>query len=398
LLVAALAARVHAEDVTLAQVTTAVDHAPAARATELDVAAAFARSDAAGAWPTTSIRLGTNRLTAREVAGIVVPLPILGTIGAARDEAAAQATVARDDATIARRELRLRAADAWLELARADTAVITLTAAATQAQELERIAQGRLDAGAGGQVDVTSAHAARARAEVAVATAKRETSARSAELAGLLGWDPATDRHSTGPLPGGAGDLERLRQGLARHPEHAAALAQIAVREASADRISVARRPGLAFEITGSFNDPTLTDQGGNLIGPDVFAGLNLELPLFGHLGDQLRAANNDTAAARERLTAVDAELAAGLVAAYRRWQAATEHVSSLERDVVPAQQQATHLAQQAYREGARELVTALQATRDLQDVTAELANARIDSALAWQQLAIAAGIDGDAR
>jgi outer membrane protein TolC len=308
--------------------------------------------------------------------------------------------VARDDATIARRELRLRAANAWLELARADTAVVTLTAAATQAQELERIAQGRLDAGAGGEVDVTSAHAARARAEVAVATAKRETSARSAELAGLLGWDPATDRHSTGPLPGGAGDLERLRLGLASHPEHAAALAQITAREASANRISVARRPGLAFELTGSFNDPTLSDPSDptHLISPDVFAGLNIELPLFGHIGDQLRAANTDTAAARERLTAVDAELAAGLVATYRRWQAATEHVGSLERDVMPAQQKATQLAQQAYREGARELVTALQATRDLQDVSAELANARIDSALAWQQLTIAAGIDGDAR
>ena len=93
-------------------------------------------------------------------------------------------------------------------------------------------------------------------------------------------------------------------------------------------------------------------------------------------------------------MSGVDAQLAAELVAAYRRWQAATERVASLEHDVLPAQQRATQLAQQAFREGARDLSTALQATRDLQAVDAELANARIDSGLAWQAVVIAAGIE----
>jgi len=381
----------HADDVTFAMVTSAVDAAPAARATMLDTAAAEARIAAAGAWSPTQLRGGTNRITAQEVIGITLPLPILGTIGAARGEAAAHAEVVRDESAVARRDLRRRAAAAWLELARADTEVITLGAAATQAKELERIAQGRLDAGTGGEVDVTSAQAARARADVAVAAAKREILARGAELAGILAWDLGRERHATGDLPGGSADLATLRATLVRHPERAEALARVAEGEATRHRLAVLYRPVLAIEASASFDDPTNDNR------TDAYGGLVLEFPLFGHVGDQVTAAERDTAAARMRLGAVDSELAGRLVAAYQRWQAASERVGALDRDVMPAQQRAAQQAQQAYREGARDLSTALQASRDLTSVVAELANARIDAAQAWIDLELAAGAD-DAR
>jgi outer membrane protein TolC len=392
--VLAAGSQAHAEDVTFDAVAAAVDRAPASRASVLDVDAADARVDAAGAWNPTSLRIGTNRLTARLVGGVTVPLPILGTIGAARDEAGAQATVVRDDAIVARRDLKQRAFVAWLELSRADTDVITQTAAAAQAAELERIAKGRFDAGAGGEVDVTTAHAAKARADVGVAAAKRESSARAADLAGLLGWDPTVERHAIGPVPGGTADIEQLRGLLAHHPEHAAAFAQIVARQATEHRLEVARRPGLAFEITVSYDDISQGHMNDPIANTDVYAGLAFDLPLFSHLGDQLRAARAETNAAQVRLSGVDAQLSAGLVAAYRRWQATTERVASLEHDVLPAQQRATQLAQQAFREGARDLSTALQATRDLQAIDAELANARIDSGLAWQAVVVAAGVN----
>jgi outer membrane protein TolC len=63
----------------------------------------------------------------------------------------------------------------------------------------------------------------------------------------------------------------------------------------------------------------------------------------------------------------------------------------------MPAQQRAAQQAQQAFREGARDLSTALQAARDLTSVAGELANARIDAAQAWIDLALAAG-GNDAR
>lgn len=380
-----------ADDVSFAMVRSAVDAAPAARATRLDTAAAETRVAAAGAWPTTQLRGGTNRITAQEVIGITLPLPILGTLGAARDEAAAHAEVVRDASTVARRDLWRRAAAAWLELARADSEVIALDAAAVQAKELERIAQGRLDAGTGGEVDVTQAKAARARADVAVAAAKRESLARGAELAGILAWDLSRERHATGDLPGGTADLATLRATLARHPERAEALARIAEGEATRHRLAVLYRPVLAIEASASFDDPTNENK------TDAYGGLVLEFPLFGHVGDQVAAAERDTAAARLRLGAVDSELAGRLVAAYERWQAARERVAALDRDVLPAELRAAQQAQQAFREGARDLSTALQATRELTSVAAELANARVDAAQAWLDLELSAG-GADAR
>jgi outer membrane protein TolC len=381
----------HADDVTFAMVSGAVDAAPAARATQLDTAAAEARIAAAGAWAPTQLRGGTNRITAQETVGITLPLPILGTIGAARDEAAAHAEVVRDESAVARRDLWRRAASAWLELARADAEVVTLTASFEQTKELERIAQGRLDAGTGGEVDVTSAKAARARADVAVAAAKRESLARGAELAGILAWDLARERHAAGGLPGGDADLAKLRATLAGHPERAEALARVAESEATRHRLEVLYRPVLAIEASASFNDPTNDNR------TDAYGGLVLEFPLFGRVGNQVTAAERDRAAAQARLGAVDSELAGKLVAAYQHWRATSERVAALDRDVMPAQQRAAQQAQQAFREGARDLSTALQAARDLTSVAGELANARVDAAQAWIDLALAAG-GSDAR
>src|SRR6185436_10681876 len=119
-----------------------------------------------GAWPAPSVHVETNRLTARFVAGVAIPLPILGTVGAARAEAAANARIVHRDADAQQRELRRRAVVAWVALARADAELEVRATAASQAAELEKLTHGRLDAGAGAEVDVTTAAAARARADV----------------------------------------------------------------------------------------------------------------------------------------------------------------------------------------------------------------------------------------
>ncbi len=215
----------------------------------------------------------------------------------------------------------------------------------------------------------------------------------------MLGWDPLRELHAKGDLPGGTADLDALRAALARHPARAAELDRIIEHDATAHRVEVARRPGVSIDVQASFGDPTLPASGACTLSTctDLFAGLVLELPLFGRFDAQLRAIARDTDAERARLTALDAELAGGLVAAYRRWQAATEQLSSLERDVAPAQEKATLLAAQAFREGARDLSTALLAARDLAAVRAEIANAKVDAATAWVELELASGKDAGA-
>ncbi|MEO8705439.1 MAG: TolC family protein [Kofleriaceae bacterium] len=377
-----------ARKVTLAEVIAAASQTPAMRVPQHEAAAADALAGAAGAWPNPAIRIETNRLTARLVAGATVPVPVFGTVRAVRRTAAAQAEVVRGDAIVATRAVHRRAVTAWIALARADADVATAAIVATQATALERIAVGRFDAGTSGNVDVTAAKAARARAELAVATAKRTREAASAELAAMIGWDPMQPLEAVGDLPGRESlALAALQARLAGHPDRVVALRKVAAADASLAEVRSLRWPSLALDAQVSAYDPTQP-------GVDVLVGLAIELPIFAHVGARVRAARATGSVERARLAVAETQLAGGLVAAYRRWQSASEQLAGLERDIVPAQEQAAVLSQQAYREGARDLASALQADRDLAAVRAEVIATRSDVATAWLALLEAAGED----
>jgi cobalt-zinc-cadmium efflux system outer membrane protein len=382
--------------VTLDEVIAAAANAPAIRVTGYEIAAAQASADAAQAWPSPSLRVATNRLTARLVAGATVPLPVFGTVGAAHREAIAEADVARADANVARREVRHRVVVAWVQLARAGGDVVATSIAAQQAAELELIAKGRLSAGEGADVDVTVAGAARARAEVAAKAAQRTEDAASAELAGVLGWDPARRLRAAGTIVtadvAGDDDVATLRRRLAAHPERAAAERRVSAAEATLDRVLEERWPTLALDGEILYDDQTITEGRTAWDRTDAMIGLTFDLPLFARVGDKARAARATESAQRARLAVTETELAAGLVAAFRRWQAASERLRSLERDVVPAQERAAALSAQAYREGARDLAYALQAERDLASLRAEVNGARADAAEAYADLQLAVG------
>lgn len=383
------------QPVTLDQALAAVGQAPAVKAGTYDIAAAEAGVAAAAAWQNPTLMVGTNRLTARIVGAVSIPLPILGTVGAAKRVAAAEAAVTRADTDLAFRDLRHRVIVAWIELLRAAGDVTASQVAAQQAAELETIAKGRLGAGTGAEVDVTVASAARARADVAVAAAQRAQDAASAELAGLLGWDPARHLRAEGaPVIGGATDLAALRGKLAVHPERQAAERRVAAADATVDQVLVQRRPGLSLEGEVDYDDISITEANTPLGRTDLRIGIMFDLPLFARIGDKARQARATAAAQRMRLSALDAELGGRLVAAYERWQAATERFASLEKDVIPAQEKAATLSMQAYREGARDLSSALVAERDLASARAELNDARAQAALAYADLVVAAGED----
>ncbi len=397
-IVAAIAGIARADDrtpVTLEQALAAVARAPAALIGGHDIAAAEAGVAAASGWPNPSLHLGTSRLTARLIAGATVPLPIFGTVGAARRVASAEAQVVQAETDLALRDLRHRVIVAWIELARARADVGAQQAVAKQAVNLETIARGRLAAGTGADVDVTVAVAARIRADVAVAAAQHAEDAASAELAGLLGWDPARLIRAEGaPVIGPAGEIATLRDRLAMHPERAAVQRRIGVAEASVERVLVDRWPGLALEGEIDVDDVSVTEGRTVWNRTDARIGVSLELPIFAAIGARARAAHATAQGQRARLVALDAELGGRLSAAYRRWQAATERLTAMEHDVVPALDKAAALSMQAYREGARDLSSALVAERDLASALAEVNDARATAARAFAELAVAAGED----
>src|SRR5215471_9968006 len=101
MLVAAPAFADETHPVTFAEVATAVGAAPAAKAPVHDVAAADALADAAGAWPMPILHIQTNSLTARATVAATLPVPVFGTVGAAKRTARAEAGVVRAEATLA---------------------------------------------------------------------------------------------------------------------------------------------------------------------------------------------------------------------------------------------------------------------------------------------------------
>lgn len=400
-LVAAMVSVAHADDsapvtpVRLEQALAATARAPGAQIGGHDIAAAEASVSAASAWPNPSLHVGTSRLTARLIGSATVPLPVFGTVGAARRAAAAEAQVVRAEADLALRDLRHRVIVAWIELARTGADIIAQRVAAKQAADLVTIALGRQAAGTGADVDVTVAIAARARADVAVAAAQSAEEAASAELAGLLGWDPERRLRAEGALvTGPGGELDALRGRLRAHPEHLAASRRIAAADASVDQLRSQRWPGLALEGEVDYDDVSMTEGRTAWDRTDARIGVSLELPVFARIGDRARAARATAQAQRARLAALDAELGGRLSAAYARWRAAAERLVALERDVLPAHDKAAALSMQAYREGARDLSSALVAERDLTAVRAEINDARATAAVAFAELAQAAGED----
>jgi outer membrane protein TolC len=400
LILIVLAGVAHAEPrkpVTLEEALAAAAHAPLANVPAAEVAVAEANARAAGAWPAPSVHVATARLTARVIAGAALPLPIFGTVGAARRHARAEATVVRAQAVVDVRDVQRRVVHAWIELARADAAVVATSITAQHAAELEVIARGRKDAGVGGDLDITIAHAASGRAQIDTMTAGHALDAASADLAGLLGWDPGQPLHAEGGLAiGRAPVLDTLRAKLLAHPEHVLAQDRVLAATGNVSEVRSEGWPRLALEAELQYDDRSVTEGRTAWDRTDAIVGISLELPLFQHLGDKARGARSQETVERIRLAATDSELTAGLYAAYRRGQAASERLAALERDVVPAQERAAALSAQAFREGARDLSYALQAQRDLAAVREEVNTARADAAQAFADLQLAAGLELD--
>lgn len=374
--------------ITLHDAIAAVPAAPESHIGPYEIASARAGVAAARAWPAPSIHIATNSLTSRATIGASIPVPVFGTVGAQRRHAEAQLEVTRAEFDVGARDLRNRVVQAWVQLARADSDVTAAQINAQQAAELEVIAKGRLSAGVGADVDVTVAQAARARADIAVASAEREEDAASAELAGLLGWDPLRQLRADGPLmtSPNVAELEQLRARLPSHPNRLLQIRKLAAAHANVDQMRAARQPMISLDGEVLVDDPTNDNK------TDVMVGVTIDLPLFTHAGDKQRVAEQLEAAERVRLAATTSELDGKLVAAYRTWQAAADKLQALERDVVPAQERAAALSASAYREGARDLAFALQAERDLAAVRAERNAARADAAAAYANLQMAVG------
>jgi cobalt-zinc-cadmium efflux system outer membrane protein len=364
---------------TLAEALAAAEDAPARQAATRRTAAAEAAVDAAGAWPATSLGVGTTTHTAHAVVTASVPLPVFGTIGAARDVARAELSTAKAEASSTALELRHRVATAWIELARAEARADVVERTAGRDEQLAAATKARYEAGDAARFDAVAAEAAARRARGDAVAERTNVAAASAELAALLGWDTAAPLHAEGGLPAPA-ELPAGPPEPAAHPDVAVPEARAREEAARAALASRERWPTLAIDLEADVDDPTLP-------GTDVRVGPVLELPLFGRGAEQVEAAEARQRAALAERDAARQEVRGRVAAARARARAAALRARTLEADVLPVQREAASLAHLAWKEGQTGLTTVLEAERALLDAEDARVAALAEAALAAADL-----------
>jgi len=374
--------------VTLQQAIEASSQAPEAQASTLRTRAADADVQAAGAWPASSLSVGTTRSTARFVVGATFPLPVFGTLGANIKVARAAGVEALREEAALRLELRRRVTAAWLDVAHAQERATLLTEAATREDALADFVNKRAEEGDAPHAETVLARAAAARVRAEANAAAASVAAASAALAGVLGWDPLLPLHAEGglPAPTDTTPVGNPAAGIGAHPGVRLAAARVSSAGARVVEAKSAQWPELSIEGEADIDDPTLP-------GTDLRAMLVVGIPLFGGRSAGVRAASVRQDAARADLEATRRTAVAERVAAFRRRQASALTAHALAEQVVPAQRESVALVRSAYEEGAGSLATVLEAERTLAEVEIERVDALAEAALAQAELEAAMGV-----
>ena len=238
-----------------------------------------------------------------------------------------------------------------------------------QALELARrvrdTAQARFDAGDVPQLDVYQAELEVSRAEADLAVAKQREKVAFSQLNALLN-EPAETRWET------AGTLEELppqvvlQDVVQRAVESNAELRHLAQEQ----RIEQSRRAWLQAERIPNLNVQVGTD----LNAPGDFrAGprgqLSLVVPLFTRNQGEIAQSLASQHALEGEVAAARRAVAARVEAAYYEWGARQTQVELFRRTLLPAGRRLQSLAEESYRAGKANLLTVLDAQRNVQQV-----------------------------
>lgn len=342
----------------------------------------------AGTYPNPSVIFGTSRLAARFSAGVSVPLVILGQRGAAMDASRADLVTVKVETDAAWNDVRASTAHAFVGLWLAAKTAAARSEAATLSGRLEDAVRQRVEVGAAPELERLRVHAERLRADADAEEARQLVSSAASELGRWIGMADGSALRPEGE-PGGPGDapppLAELTERVATNPSVRREEADARAAEARASRERALVRPAMTVELGVDAFDPTLP-------GTNYRGQLAIEVPLFNrrgsHVDRELYAARN----AEARALAQRTRLSAGLVAAYRRFEAVSARVKALGDGVLPAAEAAAVATEEAYSLGRSPLFAVIDAERTRLDARLAWLEARADRANAWIEVEYAAG------
>lgn len=303
------------------------------------------------------------RDTPHESLVFVQPLEVGGQRGRRIEVARQEAALADLEIASLERQVRREVRQAFYGVMAARDATAQRGRGLALARRIRDAAQARFDAGDVPQLEVTQADLEVARAEADLTVQQQEEKVALTRLNALLGepsemdWATAGSLEDSPPMP-------TMAELIARASESNAELAhlgqQIKVEQSRGALLRAERAPAMNLEFGSDFNAPGEFNVGAR-------GGFTIELPIFTRKQGELAQSAAILRVLEGQTTAASRMVAARVETAYHAWMARKIQVDLFRSSVVPAARRLAGLAEESYRAGKANLLTVLDAQRNVQ-------------------------------
>jgi CzcA family heavy metal efflux pump len=373
---------------TLADVeAAALARHPALDALRRRSEAARGRLAQAGAFPNPRLQAATesNRFddplrSGEHIAGLYLPLPVGGRLGAA-GEVERREVEGRDALLALRaRQVQADARSAFADALAAELALAVREEAAAAAARAAEVSRRQLAEGEGREQDRLRLEIEEVRTAMELESARSDREKALELLAAAMGEPGAPLEGVRGELePPSPGQSDALLAALDGHPRLVSRRAAVAAARARSGLVRAERIPdvtvGAAYRRLGAED-------------ADAFdLSLGIDLPVFDRRGGALREAEALVQAAEAEAEEEAQALYRELETALRRHEQAAKRVASFESELLPRAGRALAIAESAYLDGAGTLFELVEARRVLVEARIERLEARRRRFEAWAEI-----------
>lgn len=295
--------------------------------------------------------------------------------------ASSERDIAVQEFSVKRNEVLARAALAFVETLSAQQRVALSEEPLRIAQEMLRAVEARVSAGAGSSIDSARARAAIATAQGDILRAKAQLSATRAALSALWGGNLVE-----------VGDMKGILAVPSEIPAEALFLAQISSHPQLQYQRSLIESRRKALELQQAQSKQDVEVAGGVRFlreGSDAafVAGFSIPVPIRNKNLGNIRAARELLSGAEQSLKTAEIELRTAIEAAWQELNASHATALNLQREILPANEDAYAQVRRAYDRGELPLIDVLDSQRALSAVKREIFEAESAYSLALARL-----------
>jgi cobalt-zinc-cadmium efflux system outer membrane protein len=260
------------------------------------------------------------------------------------------------------------------------------------AQRLHDISKARFEAGDVPELEVLQAELEVSRAGAEFQVAQQEEKIALSQLDTLLNEPATTDWELVGALdalPPRAALDELVGRATSSNADLQHLAQETKVEQSRQSLLKAERIPNLGLEFGVDFNAP-----------PDFRAGprgqITMELPIFTHNQGEIAQSSAALRALDSQAAATRRSVSGQVAAAYFEFEARQTEVELYNKTLLPAVERLENMAEESYRAGKANILTVLDAQRNVQRVHNEYLNSLFNAQAAFARLEEAVGVPLD--